>query len=153
MNRTLATVLNWLDSLRTRNEFARFEYFVTRDADGAPTVEIRNLKVWVYHDQKRYWIAQGLDIGYVASAQDIDTLQARFMRGLATTLLLNLAKSGSIDAVAKAAPPEVWLEWRRAFRAANPREPKRVTSDAGESFPGLKAPAPKIDLSFYGCPA
>lgn len=152
MNRTLATILNWLDALRTRNEFARFECSVTHGPAGVPTIDIRNLKVWVYHDQRRYWIAQGLDVGYVASAQDIETLKMRFMRGLATTLLVNLDRTGSVDAVLKPAPPEVWLAWRRAVRAPNPPEPKRVVSESTD-VPGLQAPAPRMDLAFYGCPA
>jgi hypothetical protein len=153
MNRRLATVLNWLDALRSRNEFAKFECAVSTDLSGQKIVELRNLKVWVYHDQRRYWIAQGLDVGYVASAKDIETLQTRFMRGLATTVLVNLEKSGSVDAVLKPAPPEVWLEWRRAVRASHPPVPKRVVSEPRDVVPGLQAPAPKIDLSLYGCPA
>src|SRR3954462_12861047 len=103
MNRRLATVLNWLDALRTPIQFARFEYFVQKDAAGYANIELRHLKVWVYFDQRR-WIAQGLDVGYVASATDVETVKQKFMRGLATTLLLNVEKHGTLEYVVRPAP-------------------------------------------------
>jgi hypothetical protein len=153
MNRKLAHVLNWLDALRTRTDFAKFECSVETDSAGYTNIDLRHLKVWVYFDERRYWIAQGLDVGYVAAAKDIEAVKQKFMRGLATTLLLNLQKHGSVESVIRPAPPEVWIEWRRVFRAVNSPGPKRVTSDAQDIVPGLRAPVPRLDLSFYGCPA
>lgn len=152
MNRTLAAVLNWLDALRTRAEFARFEWSIQRDSSGYTHIELRNLKVWVYFDQRRYWIAQGLDVGYVAAAKDVEAVKQKFVRGLATTLLLNLEKHDTIAHVVRPAPPEVWMEWRRAVRAPDPPVPKRVVSGNQDIVPGLRAPVPRLELSFYGCP-
>ncbi len=153
MNRKLAALLNWLDALRTPMEFERFEWFVQKDSAGYTQIELRNLKVWVYFDQRRYWIAQGLDVGYVAAAKDVEAAKQKFVRGLATTLLLNLEKHGTIEHVVRAAPPEIWMDWRRALRAANPPVLKRVVSEHQDIVPGLRAPVPKLELSFYGCPA
>ena len=153
MNRKLATLLNWLDALRTPSRFARFEWSVQKDAAGYTHIELRHLKVWVYFDQRRYWIAQGLDVGYVAAAKDVDAAKQKFMRGLATTLLLNLEKHGSIEPVLRPAPPEVWMDWRRAVRAARPLLAKHVVSESQDVVPGLRAPVPRLELSFYGCPA
>lgn len=154
MNRKLAVLLNWLDALRTPMEFERFDWSVQKDSAGYTHIELRNLKVWVYFDQRRYWIAQGLDVGYVAAAKDPEAAKQKFVRGLATTLLLNLEKHGTLEHVVRAAPPEVWMDWRRALRAAvNPPLPKRVVSEHQDIVPGLRAPVPKLELSFYGCPA
>lgn len=68
------------------------------------------------------------------------------------TMIVNLERHGSIDAIAKPAPPEVWLAWRRCVRAMNPPPPKQVVSAPPDVVPGLQAPAPKLALSFY-CPA
>lgn len=152
MNRKLAALLNWLDALRNPVEFAKFESFVRRDSAGYTHIELRDLKVWVYFDQRRYWIAQGLDVGYVAAARDVDAVRQKFMRGLATTLLLNLEKHGSIEPVLRPAPPEVWMDWRRAVRAATSQSPRRVVSESQDIVPGLRAPVPRLELSFYGCP-
>ena len=153
MNRKLMALLNWLDALRTPSEFAKFEWFVQKDSTGYTHIELRHLKVWVYFDERRYWIAQGLDVGYVAAAKDPDAVKQKFMRGLATTLLLNLEKHGSIEPVLRPAPPEVWIDWRRAVRAVDPPLPRRVVSETDEIVPGLRAPVPRLELSFYGCPA
>lgn len=153
MNRKLAALLNWLDALRTPMEFARFEWVVQKDSAGYTNIELRNLKVWVYFDERRYWIAQGLDVGYVAAAKDAETVKQKFTRGLATTLLLNLEKHGTIEHVLRPAPPEIWMEWRRAVRAPDPPLPKRVISAHEDVVPGLRAPVPKLELSFYGCQA
>lgn len=153
MNRTLATVLNFLDALRTRLEYEKFRYSAIRDASGNVNVEIKNLKVWVYFDQHRYFIAQGLDIGYVASARSLDEVTEKFIRGLATTLVINVQKTGTIDGVVVPAPPDIWLKWRRAVRSTRPHEPKHIVSEPPDVVPGLQAPTPKLELSFYGCPA
>lgn len=153
MNRKLASLLNWLDALRTPVEFAKFEWLVQKDSAGYTSVELRNLKVWVYFDERRYWIAQGLDIGYVAAAKDVEAAKQKFMRGLATTVLLNLEKHGTIENIVRPAPPEVWMAWRRAVRAPDPPLPKRVVSESQDIVPGLRAPVPRLELSFYGCQA
>jgi len=153
MNRRLASVLNWLDALRTRVEFARFECLVRTNTSGDTDIELRNLKVWLYFDERRYWIAQGLDVGYAAAAKDAEVVKQKFMRGLAVTLLLNLEKHGTVVNVLRPAPPEVWIAWRRAVRSSDPLPPKRVVSGHEEVVPGLRAPVPKLELSFYGCPA
>lgn len=153
MNRKLAVLLNWLDALRTPLEFERFEWSAQKDAAGYTHIELRNLKVWVYFDQRRYWIAQGLDVGYVAAAADVEAAKQKFVRGLATTVLLNLEKHGTLEHFVRAAPPEVWMNWRRALRAANPPLPTRMVSEHPDIVPGLRAPVPKLELSFYGCPA
>ena len=153
MNRKLAVLLNWLDALRTPSDFAKFEWFVQKDSAGYTQIELRHLKVWVYFDQRRYWIAQGLDVGYVAAARDVAAVKQKFMRGLATTLLLNLEKHGSIEPVLRQASPEIWMDWRRAVRAANPPLPMPVISESQDIVPGLRAPVPRLELSFYGCPA
>lgn len=155
MNRYLATLLNWLDAtFRTRSlDYQPFSCSVTQLPDGKYSVVMSNLKVWVYYDQRRYWIAQGLDVGYVAAAPSVEEARQKFMRGLATTVLVNMEKKGSLDSVVKPAPPEVWLQWRRAVRAANPPSPERIVSEDRETVPGLQAPAPKLELAFYGGPA
>lgn len=153
VNRRLASVLNWLDALRTPVRGSRFSCSITRGADQDWSLEINNLKVWVYFDQRQYWIAQGLDIGYVASAKSLEEAETKFIRGLATTLIINLEKTGSIERVARPAPPEVWLAWRRSLRSAtSSMTPKHVVSEDADLVPGLHAPVPKLGLEFYGCP-
>jgi hypothetical protein len=153
MNRTFATLLNWLDERRTKVDCAKFDYSVVPAVNGGWNVEIRHLKVWLYLDAHRYWIAQGLDIGYAAAAATPEGAQQKFSRGLASTLVLNMEKYGTIEPIVRPAPPEVWLAWRRALRARHSNVPKWVVSEEDCLVPGLIAPKPKMEIAFYGCPA
>ncbi len=153
MNRTFATLLNWLDERRTKVDYPKFDYRVAPASDGSWDVEIRHLKVWLYLDEHRYWIAQGLDIGYAASAPTFEDAQKKFSRGLASTLVVNMEKFGTIDPIVRPAPPEVWLAWRRSIRAAQSPLPQRVVTEEDDVVPGLIAPKPRMEISYYGCPA
>jgi hypothetical protein len=153
MNRTLATLLNWLDERRAKLDYPEFDCRVARAAHGSWDLEVRHLKVWLYRDARCAWIAQGLDIGYAASAPTLEEAQQKFSRGLASTLVVNMEKFGTIDAVVRPAPPEVWLAWRRSLRAAQPAIPKHVVTEEDDVVPGLIAPKPRMEIAYYGCPA
>ena len=146
-------MLNWLDDAFTAVNAPKFECLVTGDGQDERSIEIRNLKVWLYQDPSLKWIAQGLDIGYAVSAGDIEEAKEKFVRGLALSIVVNLQKTGTIDSISRPAPPDVWLKWRRAVRHADAAGPKRVVSEEQDVVPGLQAPAPRLDVSFYGCPA
>jgi hypothetical protein len=45
MNRTFATLLNWLDERRTKVDYPQFDYRVAPASEGGWNVEIRHLKV------------------------------------------------------------------------------------------------------------
>jgi hypothetical protein len=153
MNRTIATLLNWLDERRTKVEYPKFDYRVTPADDGRWDIEIRHLKVWLYSDERSTWIAQGLDIGYAASAANPEDAQKKFSRGLASTMVVNLEKFGTIAAIVRPAPPEVWLAWRRTLRRTHPATPTRVVTEEDNVVPGLSAPTPRLEISYYGHPA
>lgn len=153
MNRKLAILLNWLDERRSRIDYPKFECRVRPVGNGRYGVDIRHLKVWLYRDRRQHWIAQGLDIGYAASAIDPEEARTRFARGLATSMVVNLEKFGNVDSVLRPAPPEVWLKWRKAVRGPNRSSPRRVVSEPDEVVSGMIAPTPKLEMAFYGSQA
>lgn len=77
--------------------------------DGTNIVGIGNLRVVIIEDEGT-WFAQGLEIDYAVQAKSLATVKKAFEDGLAATIHENLRIHGTIEALLKPAPPEVWTE-------------------------------------------
>jgi hypothetical protein len=77
--------------------------------DGTNIVGIGNLRVVIVEDEGS-WFAQGLEIDYAAQGKTLAQVKKAFENGLAATIHENLRVHGSIEALLKPAPPEVWTE-------------------------------------------
>ncbi len=75
--------------------------------DGTNIVGIGNLRVVIIEDEGT-WFAQGLEIDYAVQAKSLATVKKAFEDGLAATIHENLRIHGTIEALLKPAPPEVW---------------------------------------------
>jgi len=72
-------------------------------------VGIGNLRVAIYHDDK-YWVAQGLELDYVAQGVSLEDVRKQFEDGLAATIQQHLTMFGNILGMLVQAPREVWAE-------------------------------------------
>jgi hypothetical protein len=80
------------------------------DIDGEHhVVGLGNLRVAIYHDDK-YWVAQGLELDYVAQGVSLDDVKKQFEDGLAATIRQHLTMFGNIVPMLVQAPREVWAE-------------------------------------------
>jgi len=99
------------------------------NSDGSHDVEIA-MRVWVYEhgsDNDKLWVAQGLDINYVASGSSPEDAMERFAKGFMETVAANLEEFNSIEEFAKPAPPEVFQAFFSGFQTvASSRRPLRV---------------------------
>ncbi len=77
--------------------------------DGSSVIGLGNLRV-VLLQEDGVWIAQGLEIDYLAQGSSEKDVKKQFEQGLAATIHAHLYKFGNIDNLLHAAPPEVWKE-------------------------------------------
>lgn len=95
------------------------------NSDGTHDVEIA-IRVWVYEhgpEHDRAWVAQGLDINYVASGSSPEDAMERFAKGFIATVAANLEEFDSIEEFAKPAPPEIFQAFFSTQKAAASRRP------------------------------
>jgi hypothetical protein len=76
--------------------------------DGRHVVEIKNISVAIYQKGKR-WIAQGVEIDYIAQGNSVDDVKRAFEIGLEATINQHLKIHGDIDRLLKFAPDNVLL--------------------------------------------
>jgi hypothetical protein len=67
------------------------------------------------------WFAQGLEIDYAASGDNVEHVKSNFGDGLALTVREHLKMFGSIDKLLVVAPPDAWKE----YLAASPQSIKQ----------------------------
>jgi hypothetical protein len=77
--------------------------------DGTSIVGIGNLRVVIVEEEET-WFAQGLEIDYAVQGKSLEAVKKAFEDGLAATIHENLRIHGSIEALLKPAPPEVWTK-------------------------------------------
>jgi hypothetical protein len=82
-------------------------------------IQILDLRVLIVPEGGQ-WVAQGLEIDYVAYGATVNEAKANFENGLAATLQHNMEAFGTIENVLKVAPEDVWSEfWRTAPGSRN----------------------------------
>lgn len=72
-------------------------------------VGIGNLRVAIL-PEGNFWIAQGLEIDYVAQGTSIEDVKTQFDDGLACTIHQHLQIFGNIDNLLSPAPRKIWKE-------------------------------------------
>jgi hypothetical protein len=98
--------------------FGRVAAAITQRRDGSsPELAIR---VWLFRDGKHF-IAQGIDVDYVACGQTRDDAERHFAEGFAATVEAHLEEFGNLDRFIKPAPPQVFSQFHRAVRASRLR--------------------------------
>lgn len=75
-------------------------------------VDIKNINVAIYQKGK-HWIAQGVEIDYIAQGDTVDDVKRAFENGLEGTINQHLKIHGDIDRLLKCSPDSVLL---RVFR-------------------------------------
>lgn len=87
-------------------------YSYRTDDTGDQHLEISGLKIWI-HRSGKYWVAQGLDIAYVAAGNSIADAKSLFLVGLNATLIDHMRFYHSVDRIIRPAPIEVWWGWQK----------------------------------------
>lgn len=78
--------------------------------------------------EKDAWVAEGLDIYFVAQGSSLEEAKANFIHGLVETIRINVQRFGTWREIVRPAPAELWREFHEAI------ENLTVTH---ESFSGL----------------
>ena len=84
--------------------------------DGDNLIKIGNLRVVITRDGDR-WIAQGLEIDYVAEGTSLRDVQTQFTAGLRLTIQEHCRIFGDVNRLLKVAPPAIWKEFMENARA------------------------------------
>jgi len=100
--------------------------------DGTHDVEVA-IRVWVY-EQGGAWVAQGLDVNYVAAGESAEDAAERFAKGFMETVAAYLQEFNSIEEFVKPAPREVFQAFLNTQKAASSR---RRLKDAPPALPGF----------------
>ena len=87
--------------------------------DGTSVVGTFHLRVLIKAEGV-HWIAQGLDIDYLAQGKSLDDAKTQFEEGLMATIHEHLKVHGNIEKVLVPAPIEVWKEFFHASTNTNP---------------------------------
>lgn len=99
---------------------------LTFHSDGKGRFEVTvKLRVWIYQESKR-WIAQGIDLDYVASGATRNEAQRKFSNGLMKTICLYVVETGSLDAFARPAPDTIVHAFNLAMLGEKTNEPPRI---------------------------
>ena len=82
------------------------------------TVSVENLRVIVFDEARDVWIAQCIDIDYVASGETAEKAKQNFERGLLMSIKLNLEKFGHLNNFLKP-PPLEWMAQIGRYNQSN----------------------------------
>ena len=74
--------------------------------DGYHVVDIKKISVAIYQ-KKKHWIAQGVEIDYIAQGSSVDDVKRAFESGLEATINQHLKIHGDIEHLLKFAPSGV----------------------------------------------
>ncbi len=88
--------------------------------DGTDVVGTFHLKVFIT-TEGGHWVAQGLDIDYLAQGKSIEDVKTQFEDGLTATIHEHLKIYGSIEKVLVPAPADVWKEFFHNSTKPNPK--------------------------------
>lgn len=83
------------------------------------------LRVWLFAENDMY-VAQGIDIDYVASGFTLEQARRNFAEGLIKTVELNLEEFGSLKHFVKAAPPQIIQQYYAAVAAQHKGQRREV---------------------------
>ena len=107
------------------------EVIHNHDDDSGDEVACSRLNVVLKRDDE-FWYAQGVQIDYVAQGVNIEDVQAKFVEGLAETLLLHAQRFGSVEKVLRWAPESEWKDelhnehYRVSFHAFDDNETRQL---------------------------
>lgn len=76
--------------------------------DGSHVVDIKDISVAIYR-KGTHWIAQGVEIDYIAQGDSLEEVKQSFENGLEATINQHLKINGDIDRLLKFAPDSVLL--------------------------------------------
>lgn len=81
--------------------------------DSGHKIVLKNLHVLVSHEDG-VWIAQGLEIDYVAEGGSFEEVQAAFVKGMERTIDENLRRFNTIESLLVPAPMDTWQPYLSA---------------------------------------
>lgn len=95
---------------------------VVEDGDGVTGhgVVFSDLRAILFQEDG-YWIAQGLEVDYLAYAPELEDAKRSFENGLACTIEENLRRFNTIEKMLRPAPVEAWKRFLEA-QAKHTRE-------------------------------
>lgn len=109
--------------------------------DRVELVGLGNLRVPIERDGS-LWVAQGLEVDYVALGHTVAEAEKHFEDGLAATVGEHLRIHGNLDHLLAPAPPEVW----RSFL----RNAHRYSPIGFRALPGRSGALPFGSIAYYG---
>jgi hypothetical protein len=120
----------------------------TKKADGSYDIELA-IRCLISRDANSgLWIAQGLDLDFVASSYTEESAMQEFSESLMATIEMHLDEYGSIDALVKPAPKSLWKDYYAQFLKLEPRKDQSLHCDVHD---GVRARA-RGNLRFFPPP-
>lgn len=120
----------------------------SKEDDGSYDIQLAIRCLIYLDDASKQWIAQGLDLDYVASAPSREDAMQEFQEGLVATIKSYLDEFGSIDAFVRPAPEHIWKDFYAELLKQEPVEDKVLSRNISN---GMRARVGG-GLSFFSPP-
>jgi len=110
------------------------------------------IRVWLFEDG-RHFIAQGLDVDYVACGESREQAEQHFAEGFLATVEAHFEEFGTLDHFIKPAPPEVFAQFSKTVRASRNRTRVDARPIPGVALQPIDAPLLNNVAFVEACPA